>query len=180
MEVNNITTLFPKDAKGIINWFNKGLATNIDKIKALQFIEALPNHPGTTINNEELLSAAKVVNNFDSPQQSSEENLFRLKNGTFIKSGSYFSGGGLLEEGLKKYLDPSVAVEFNEKISGVYADNFGNHIVTADVRDVDPRELAKHVDGEVQYLHKLGCGFSLALHFAPYGREVRLRLGKAK
>lgn len=84
--------------------------------------------------------------------------LFRLKDGTFIKSGSYFSGGGLLEEGLKRYLDPSVAVEFNEKISGVYADNFGNHIVTADVRDVDPRELAKHVDGEVQYLHKIGCG----------------------
>ena len=81
------------------------------------------------------------------------ENLFRLKDGTFIKSGSYFSGGGLLEEGLKRYLDPSVAVEFNEKISGVYADNFGNHIVTADVRDVDPRELAKHVDGEVQYFH---------------------------
>ena len=79
--------------------------------------------------------------------------LFRLKDGTFIKSGSYFSGGGLLEEGLKRYLDPSVAVEFNEKISGVYADNFGNHIVTADVRDVDPRELAKHVDGEVQYFH---------------------------
>lgn len=49
LEVNQITTLFPKDAKGIVYWFNSGKATNIDKEKALRFIEALPNHPGTTI-----------------------------------------------------------------------------------------------------------------------------------
>jgi site-specific DNA-cytosine methylase len=78
---------------------------------------------------------------------------YSLKDGSFFRSGSYFSGGGLLEEGLKDYLDPKVAVEFNEKISGVYRDNFGNHIVTADVRDVDPKELVKDIDGPVQYFH---------------------------
>ena len=78
---------------------------------------------------------------------------YSLKDGSFLRSGSYFSGGGLLEEGLKNYLDPKVAVEFNEKISGVYRDNFGNHIVTADVRDVDPKELVKDIDGPVQYFH---------------------------
>lgn len=77
-----------------------------------------------------------------------------LRDGTFIQSGSYFSGGGLLEEGLKNYLDPKVAVEYSEKISGVYADNFGNHIVTADVRNVDPRALTKDLDGgSVEYFH---------------------------
>ena len=59
LEVNQITTLFPKDAKGIVYWFNSGKATNIDKEKALRFIEALPNHPGTTIKEEELFSATK-------------------------------------------------------------------------------------------------------------------------
>ena len=78
---------------------------------------------------------------------------YSLKDGSFLRSGSYFSGGGLLEEGLKDYLDPKVAVEFNEKISGVYMDNFGNHIVTADVRDVDPKKLVKDIDGPVQYFH---------------------------
>ena len=78
---------------------------------------------------------------------------YSLKDGSFLRSGSYFSGGGLLEEGLKDYLDPKVAVEFNEKISGVYRDNFGNHIVTADVRDVDPKKLVKNIDGPVQYFH---------------------------
>lgn len=80
---------------------------------------------------------------------------FSLKNldGTLIKAGTYFSGGGLVEEGLKGIIDPVVAVEYDEKISGVYRNNFGQHIVTADVRDVDPRELVKHIDGEVEYFH---------------------------
>lgn len=80
---------------------------------------------------------------------------FSLKNldGTLIKAGTYFSGGGLVEEGLKGIIDPVVAVEYNEKISGVYRNNFGQHIVTADVRDVDPKELVKQIDGEVEYFH---------------------------
>ena len=73
---------------------------------------------------------------------------------TLATSGTYFSGGGLLEAGLKGVIDPKVAVEFSEKIAGVYADNHGNHIVVADVRDVDPKKLVGAVDGgEVQYFH---------------------------
>ena len=80
---------------------------------------------------------------------------FSLKNldGTLIKAGTYFSGGGLVEEGLKGIIDPVIAVEYDEKISGVYRNNFGQHIVTADVRDVDPKELIKQIDGEVEYFH---------------------------
>lgn len=72
---------------------------------------------------------------------------------SLMKAGSYFSGGGLVEEGLKGIIDPVVAVEYDRKISGVYRNNFGQHIVTADVRDVDPKELVKHIDGEVEYFH---------------------------
>lgn len=80
---------------------------------------------------------------------------FSLKNldGTLIKAGTYFSGGGLVEEGLKGIINPVLAVEYDEKISGVYRNNFGQHIVTADVRDVDPKELVKQIDGEVEYFH---------------------------
>ena len=80
---------------------------------------------------------------------------FSLKklDGTLIKAGTYFSGGGLVEEGLKGIIDPVIAVEYDEKISGVYRNNFGQHIVTADVRDVDPKELVKQIDGEVEYFH---------------------------
>ena len=72
---------------------------------------------------------------------------------SLMKAGTYFSGGGLIEEGLKGIIDPVVAVEYDRKISGVYRNNFGQHIVTADVRDVDPKELVKHIDGEVEYFH---------------------------
>ena len=80
---------------------------------------------------------------------------FSLRNldGTLIKAGTYFSGGGLVEEGLKGIIDPVVAVEYDEKISGVYRNNFGQHLVTADVRDVDPKELVKSIDGDVEYFH---------------------------
>ena len=72
---------------------------------------------------------------------------------SLMKAGTYFSGGGLVEEGLKGIIDPVVAVEYDRKISGVYRNNFGQHIVTADVRDVDPKELVKHIDGGVEYFH---------------------------
>lgn len=77
LEVNQITSLFPKDAKGIVHWFNSGKATNIDKEKALRFIEALPNHPGTTIKAEELISAANVVKDFVNSKESEEKDRQR-------------------------------------------------------------------------------------------------------
>lgn len=39
------------------------------KEKALRFIEALPNHPGTTITNKELDFATKVVKAFENPTE---------------------------------------------------------------------------------------------------------------
>ena len=66
--------MFPKEERGIVNWFNKGLASNIDKEKALRFIKALPNHPGT-ITKEELLSATKEVKNFEFSKSSDVDRL---------------------------------------------------------------------------------------------------------
>ena len=74
LEVNRVDTLFPKEERGIVNWFNKGLASNIDKEKALRFIKALPNHPGT-ITKEELLSATKEVKNFEFSKSSDVDRL---------------------------------------------------------------------------------------------------------
>lgn len=92
LEVNQIVTLFPKDAKGIVNWFNLGKATNIDKEKALHFIEALPNHPGTTIKDEELISATNVVRNFENTKDWGEKESVdkprEASSGLYTLSGS--------------------------------------------------------------------------------------------
>lgn len=108
---------------------------------------------GWKMANKKMIHIAQALGENRKAEIAGEEPKFSLKDGSLIKAGTYFSGGGLVEEGLKGIIDPVVAVEYDEKISGVYRNNFGQHIVTADVRDVDPRELVKQIDGEVEYFH---------------------------
>ena len=114
-------------------------------------IDDMPS--GWQMANKKIIHIAQALGENRKSEIAGEEPKFSLKDGTLIKAGTYFSGGGLVEEGLKGIIDPVVAVEYDEKISGVYRNNFGQHIVTADVRDVDPRELVKQIDGEVEYFH---------------------------
>lgn len=114
-------------------------------------IEDMPS--GWQMANKKMIHIAQAMGENRKAEIAGEEPKFSLKDGTLIKAGTYFSGGGLVEEGLKGIIDPVVAVEYDEKISGVYRNNFGQHIVTADVRDVDPKELVKQIDGEVEYFH---------------------------
>lgn len=114
-------------------------------------IEDMPS--GWKMANKKMIHVSHALGENRKAEIAGEEPKFSLKDGSLIKAGTYFSGGGLVEEGLKGIIDPVVAVEYDEKISGVYRNNFGQHIVTADVRDVDPRELVKQIDGEVEYFH---------------------------
>lgn len=114
-------------------------------------IDDMPS--GWKMANKKMIHIVQALGENRKAEIAGEEPKFSLKDGTLIKAGTYFSGGGLVEEGLKGIIDPVVAVEYDEKISGVYRNNFGQHIVTADVRDVDPRELVKQIDGEVEYFH---------------------------
>jgi hypothetical protein len=114
-------------------------------------IDDMPS--GWQMANRKMIHIAEALGENRKAEIAGEEPKFSLKDGTLIKAGTYFSGGGLVEEGLKGIIDPVVAVEYDEKISGVYRNNLVQHIVTADVRDVDPRELVKQIDGEVEYFH---------------------------
>lgn len=114
-------------------------------------IDDMPS--GWQMANKKMIHIAQALGENRKAEIAGVEPKFSLKDGTLIKAGTYFSGGGLVEEGLKGIIDPVLAVEYDEKISGVYRNNFGQHIVTADVRDVDPKELVKQIDGEVEYFH---------------------------
>lgn len=114
-------------------------------------IDDMPS--GWKMANKKMIHIAQALGENRKAEIAGEEPKFSLKDGSLIKAGTYFSGGGLVEEGLKGIIDPVVAVEYDEKISGVYRNNFGQHIVTADVRDVDPKELVKQIYGEVEYFH---------------------------
>ena len=69
LEVNEVKSLFPKEARGIVNWLNTNKACNINKEKALDWLGALRNHRGTELTEQELSDAAKVVNSFDISKQ---------------------------------------------------------------------------------------------------------------
>ena len=102
---------------------------------------------------EDVSRDEQIVMNGKNAQSPALEQKLKKHPDSLMKAGTYFSGGGLVEEGLKGIIDPVVAVEYDRKISGVYRNNFGQHIVTADVRDVDPKELVKQIDGDVEYFH---------------------------
>lgn len=108
LTVNEITTLYPKEARGIINWMNQGRIANADKEKALHFIEALQPHAGTTITSEELSSAANVVENFENPNLSDENNTdgkkFSLREGDEEQA----SGGVAKKDRVKQIVEDTM------------------------------------------------------------------------
>lgn len=139
-----------------------GAADMADDLKSLNTPDEVDDAINTAIDdmpsgwqmaNKKMIHIAQALGENRKAEIAGVEPKFSLKDGTLIKAGTYFSGGGLVEEGLKGIIDPVLAVEYDEKISGVYRNNFGQHIVTADVRDVDPKELVKLIDGEVEYFH---------------------------
>lgn len=64
------------------------------------------------------------------------------------RAATLFSGGGLVEEGLRGLIDPVFAVEANPQIGASYKQAHGDHVRIQDVRSVD-FEPAKGVE----YLH---------------------------
>lgn len=66
-----------------------------------------------------------------------------------MKIGTMFSGGGLFDIGaMQAGVKPVWAIEYDPAIAEVYRQNIGNHIITADVADVDYSSLAN-----VDWLH---------------------------
>ncbi len=114
LEVNQITSLYPKEEKEIVNWINTGRISNVDKEKALHFIEALQPHAGTTITSEELNSAANVIQSFETTKGTDGKRSF--------KSDKTLVGvHNITEEKLRKALklggfaNPSLAVIDTDK-----------------------------------------------------------------
>lgn len=70
-----MTAVFGKGFNKILDWYNKGYATYIDKEKALSFLFHQSAPIAATAANEELSSAAKIVENFENPKLSVEKSV---------------------------------------------------------------------------------------------------------
>ena len=82
IDFNIISSVFGKHGTNIVDWLNKGLATYINKEKALAFLFYQSAPIAATAAKAELNSAAKVIENFENPKLSGEnlqgrdENLY--------------------------------------------------------------------------------------------------------
>lgn len=72
IDFNIVSSVFGKGFNKILDWYNKGYATYIDKEKALSFLFHQSAPIAATAANEELSSAAKIVENFENPKASDE------------------------------------------------------------------------------------------------------------
>lgn len=71
VDFNIVTSVFGKGESNIIDWIKRGFATYINKEKALNYLHhsALK---AVTSDNQELISSAKVVRNFENPSVEKE------------------------------------------------------------------------------------------------------------
>ena len=100
LDINEITTLFPKDKKGIVKWINDGKGRYYKKEKALNWLGHPQNHPESPAN-QELSTAAKIVENFENASENGNINYrmpSEMKNGRVM--AVTLSGDGYSVEGL--------------------------------------------------------------------------------
>ncbi len=68
VDFNIVRSVFGKGDENVVGWINKGLATYINKKKALTFLSHQSAPIAATAANVELLSATKLVENFENPK----------------------------------------------------------------------------------------------------------------
>ena len=75
-ELNIVTSVFGKGSGNVVDWINKGFATYINKEKALNYLR-ISAPIAEAQDNQELVSAANIVRNFENPNISDGNLLFR-------------------------------------------------------------------------------------------------------
>ena len=81
VDFNIISSIFGKGENNIVDWLNKGYARYINKAKALDYLHHSDRNISEALRNPKLVSAAKIVENFENPkiegENSEEEELYR-------------------------------------------------------------------------------------------------------
>ena len=83
IDFNIVATVFGKGSEKIVDWFNKGYATYIDKEKALNYL----HHSAPiaeALSNPRLISTTKVIQNFENPK-------IEPKNSLRVRDDRHFS-----------------------------------------------------------------------------------------
>ena len=74
IDFNIAATVFGKGDDNIVDWFNRGLATYIDKEKALDYF-SVSAPLAEAQNNQELISTTEIIQNFQNPKIEAKKSL---------------------------------------------------------------------------------------------------------
>lgn len=73
IDFNIISSIFGKAESSVVNWIEKGYATYLNKEKTLEYLH-FPAPIAAAANTQELNDVAKIVQNFENPKLSQQEN----------------------------------------------------------------------------------------------------------
>lgn len=74
IDFNIVATVFGKGDDNIVDWFNRGLATYIDKEKALDYLHHSALN-AEALSNPRLISATNIIQNFETPKIEAKNSL---------------------------------------------------------------------------------------------------------
>jgi hypothetical protein len=74
IDFNIVATVFGKGDDNIVDWFNRGLATYIDKEKALDYLHHSALN-AEALSNPRLIFTANIIQNFQNPKIESRNPL---------------------------------------------------------------------------------------------------------
>lgn len=78
IDFNIVRSVFGKGDENVVDWINKGLATYVNKEKALSFLSHQSAPIAATAANAELLSAANIVKEFENPSDKERKPDFQF------------------------------------------------------------------------------------------------------
>ena len=97
IDFNIVSSVFGKGEDNVVDWINRGLATYIDKEKALNYLHHSALR-AVTSDNTRLSSAAKVVESFENPKADGENN-------SPIRFQKAVGGNGKAADNVKDWVD---------------------------------------------------------------------------
>lgn len=123
------------DRLDVRNFFRGKYTVDLEGIEPVR--QSVPRGDRAILKSESRALPEQILYQDDAPDLSAAPRTMTL-----------FSGGGLVEVGLRGLINPVSAVEANADIAGVYRKAHGDHVQVADVRGVDYKK-----QGQIDYLH---------------------------
>ena len=93
-DLNLVTSVFGKKSKGVVNWINNGRLLYADREKTLDYLSSSAPIADAT-NNQELISATNIVENFKNPKIPERKPLDSIANRTENTDITDIDGKGL-------------------------------------------------------------------------------------